>query len=103
MSYRARKIVSSLLEDDLPGGRAPDSHRWGHLDKEQLAVGTKVEMEHTKDPRVAEEIAADHLTEDPEYYQKLQQAGLADELDPAGPLPKAKASFYPSMGGPSSM
>jgi len=100
---RARRVISKLLEDDIPGGSAPDNHRWGRIDREQLAVGTKVEMEHTNDPHVAEEIAADHLTEDPEYYRKLQHAGLADELKPGGPMPKAKASFYPSAGGPSSM
>jgi hypothetical protein len=99
----AEQLVASLLEDDLPGGAAPDNHRWSHIDREQLAVGTKVEMEHTNNPRVAEEIAADHLTEDPAYYQKLQKAGLADEFKPGGPMPKAKASFYPSAGGPSSM
>lgn len=37
-------------------------------------------MEHTKDPRMAAEIAKDHLTEDPGYYDKLFNAGLADEL-----------------------
>lgn len=76
----AAQLVASLLEDDIPGGRAPDSHRWAHIDKAQLAIGTKVEMEHTRDPHVAEEIAADHLTEDPHYYTKLKKAGLADEL-----------------------
>lgn len=93
----AEATVSTLLEDDIPGGRAPDSHRWGHLDTEQLAVGTKVEMEHTRDPAVAEEIAADHLTEDPNYYRKLQKAGLADELKP-----KPKADIMPGggVGGP---
>lgn len=40
---------------------------------EQLAIGTKHEMEHTKDPKVARKIAADHLAEDPKYYTKLKQ------------------------------
>jgi len=83
----AKIIVGSLLEDDIPGGRAPDSHRWGHLDPEQLAIGKKVEMEHTDDPAVAEEIAADHLTENPNYYRKLKKAGLADELKENEPCP----------------
>jgi hypothetical protein len=28
-------------------------------------------MEHTSDPKLAAEIAKDHLTEDPRYYEKL--------------------------------
>lgn len=40
-------------------------------------------MEHTKDRRLAQKIATDHLTEDPLYYTKLDKAGLIDE-------PKAK-------------
>lgn len=49
----------------------------------QLVIGTEVEMEHTKDRRLAQKIATDHLTEDPLYYTKLDKAGLIDE-------PKAK-------------
>jgi hypothetical protein len=40
---------------------------------QQLKVGTKVEMEHTKDPQVARKIAADHLAESPCYYKYLLQ------------------------------
>ena len=38
----------------------------------ELQDGIKVEMEHTTDRKVAEEIALDHLFEDPKYYTKLQ-------------------------------
>ena len=37
----------------------------------QLAMGLKVEKEHSHDKKEAEEIALDHLWEDPEYYTKL--------------------------------
>jgi len=40
---------------------------------EQLAIGTKHEMEHTSDPKAARKIAADHLAEDPKYYTKLKR------------------------------
>jgi hypothetical protein len=40
-------------------------------------------MEHTKDRKVAREIATDHLKEDRKYYCKLKKAGLADELSEA--------------------
>ena len=33
--------------------------------KKEWKKGVKVEMEHTKDPKVAGRIAMDHLTEDP--------------------------------------
>lgn len=33
--------------------------------------GIKVEMEHTSDKKIAEEIARDHLFENPKYYTKL--------------------------------
>ena len=39
--------------------------------KDQLEVGIQVEMEHTKDPKVAETIAKDHLKEFSDYYTRL--------------------------------
>jgi len=41
--------------------------------QEQLDAGIKVEMEHTSSRKIAEEIAMDHLTEDPDYYIKLRR------------------------------
>lgn len=41
--------------------------------KAQLENGIKVEMEHTSDPKKAEEIAKDHLTERPDYYVQLAE------------------------------
>lgn len=41
--------------------------------KGQLRKGIKVEMEHTDDPKIAKEIAMDHISEDPTYYDKLSQ------------------------------
>jgi len=37
-------------------------------DPKQLKVGTKIEMEHTANKKVAEKIAKDHLREHPNYY-----------------------------------
>ncbi|NBP16752.1 hypothetical protein EBU95_20590 [bacterium] len=47
----------------------------------QLEVGTEVEMEHTTCPKVARQIASDHLWEgEPgegiNYYKKLKKLGL---------------------------
>lgn len=39
----------------------------------EFAMGIKVELEHTKDPSVASQIAIDHLTESPVYYSQLKK------------------------------
>jgi hypothetical protein len=41
--------------------------------KKELKKGVKIEMEHTKDSKIATEIAMDHLFEDPNYYKKLKK------------------------------
>jgi len=41
--------------------------------KKELAMGIKIEMEHTNSKKVAREIAMDHLYEDPNYYTKLKK------------------------------
>lgn len=43
-----------------------------HLEN-QLSMGIKIEMEHTNDKSTAEEIAMDHLYEDPKYYTRLKK------------------------------
>lgn len=57
--------------DQLPGGRA-DKKSPEDFDPAMLAAGTAHELEHTKDRQLAEEIAMDHLSEDPSYYIKLK-------------------------------
>lgn len=63
---------ASKKADKLPGGKGdntPDSA----FDKKALQKGEKVEQEHTKDAGVTKEIAKDHLTESPDYYDKLEK------------------------------
>ena len=62
----------SKWEDQVPGGLA-DKRKPSDFDPAALTKGHKVEMEHTTDPLLAREIAMDHLTEDPNYYDKLEQ------------------------------
>ena len=50
-----------------------------NMNKQMLAIGAAVELEHTKDTKQAMRIAMDHLKQDPEYYSKLGAAGLIDE------------------------
>jgi hypothetical protein len=54
----------------LEGGLA-DGRTSSDFDSEQIAKGIRVEMEHTNDPKVALEIAMDHLQEIPDYYDRL--------------------------------
>ncbi len=62
----------SRYVDRLPGGRA-DRRRPSEFDATELARGATHELEHTSDRRLAQEIAMDHLAEDPEYYVKLEK------------------------------
>jgi hypothetical protein len=39
----------------------------------QFIMGIKIEKEHTEDTNIAEEIAMDHLYEDPNYYTNLKR------------------------------
>ncbi len=82
-----RKFLKEDREEYIPGGLTSklkgsmdDVHRQiaakhkvplTQIEKE-IQKGIKVEMEHTSDPKVAHEIAMDHVYEDPEYYSKLQ-------------------------------
>ena len=38
---------------------------------QQLKIGTKIEMEHTRSKKIAENIAKDHLKEYPNYYTEF--------------------------------
>jgi hypothetical protein len=57
--------------------------------KMQLRKGIKVEMEHTSHPKVAKEIALDHLGEDLFYYDNLNKAekGVAETNTPRSKNP----------------
>lgn len=46
---------------------------WKDVSIRQLMIGIKIEKEHTSDPRVALQIALDHLAEHPNYYTALRK------------------------------
>ena len=73
-------MINNLVK--LPGG-VGDNTPTNQVDPNQLSIGVQVEMEHTNDHEIAQEIAMDHLTEDPQYYTKLIKAGLASEFQPS--------------------
>jgi len=58
------------MANKIPGGLAENKSK-SDFNVKDLEKGQKVEMEHTEDSQVALEIAMDHLTEDPKYYDKL--------------------------------
>lgn len=78
--------VIDLSEDKINGGLA-DNVSLVNFDKGQLMKGIKIEMEHTSDIEVAIEIASDHLTEDPQYYDKLEQMEKDFEGRPETTIP----------------
>ena len=52
------------------GGKA-DGMPCSDFPIDQMKKGVKIEMEHTTNPKVAAEIARDHLAENPKYYDHL--------------------------------
>ena len=74
MGTRMKLTEFFALEDRLPGGKGDDLDVVD-VDPHELRLGMQHEMEHTDDPRVASEIARDHLAEDPHYYSDMAAAG----------------------------
>jgi hypothetical protein len=67
--------------EKLVGGEG-DGLSPADVDAEQLAMGVRHEMEHTNDEAIAQEIALDHLAEDPKYYTKLKLVVKSQSFDP---------------------
>lgn len=75
ITIMAHKESGAWLKLTGAGSAHPDSM----FDVEQLAIGIKVEMEHTRSIEVAKSIAKDHLVESPFYYYYLLE--MERELD----------------------
>jgi len=43
------------------------------FDQKELAMGIKIEHEHTNEDEIAKRIAKDHLSEIPDYYTRLEK------------------------------
>lgn len=61
--------------------------------QDQLKMGMKVEKEHTDDKSKAEEIAKDHLFEDPDYYTKLAKMEKKSEENVLEKSEKEESEF----------
>jgi len=68
------------LINTVPGGKG-DKTNPKDVNQKQLEIGIAVEREHTDSDDKAEEIALDHLTENPEYYTELVESGIVDEKE----------------------
>ncbi len=104
------KLDEAKRIDLVPGGKG-DKLQPKDVDPEQLRVGIAVELEHTKDRKLAQEIALDHLAENPKYYTKLKkiepkeigalfrQAHERSQAQEARDLPSKYASVMTGLSG----
>lgn len=71
-SHKFEGYIYSILGSILGTGEAKKKKiTEKDVDKKELEMGTKVEMEHTKNKAIAKRIALDHLAELPDYYTRL--------------------------------
>ena len=72
-----REGIAQLLE---AGRSVEKGFTADDADPKELAVGIKLEMEHTTNPEWSKKIALDHIAEIPDYYTRLvkmeKDAGL---------------------------
>ena len=70
------------MENKIKGGKADKMSAKDIADKFNVSVekveyqikkGVEVEMEHTNDKEKATEIASDHISEFPDYYDRLEK------------------------------
>lgn len=70
------------MENKLKGGKADNMTPKKIADKfgvsvkdvkKQIAKGKKIESEHTDDEEKQTEIASDHVTEFPDYYDRIEK------------------------------
>jgi hypothetical protein len=78
-----------INEAKIEGGKGDDLDP-KEVDQKELAVGIAVEVEHKDgDKEAAQDIAMDHLAENPKYYSLAIKSGLVDE----GPALKLASEF----------
>ena len=65
----AEETAYEMLGSILSGGKSKGDKK--PVDPKELAMGVKVEMEHTDNKIIADKIARDHLSEVPDYYTRL--------------------------------
>ena len=96
----AEKIAGGLSSGKDPQDLADQHEVPLEVIQSQLYKGIKVEIEHTGDIATAEEIAMDHLSEDPYYYDMLAKAEAGEEVEESGEVDLGQVS---GMGRSDSM
>jgi hypothetical protein len=66
-------VSYALLQSFFSNGKFATQGDITKIDQKELAMGDKVEREHTDNPIIARRIALDHLAEIPDYYTRLQK------------------------------
>jgi hypothetical protein len=72
MEVKTKKNFGGYTPNMIKGGLA-DNINPKYFNQLELGKGIKVELEHTNDPKIAREIATDHLSENPKYYEELEK------------------------------
>ena len=67
VTHEVERLMGRATNPRLSAGMKPSD-----FNARALREGTKIEMEHTDNRKVAQRIAMDHLVEDPQYYVKLR-------------------------------
>jgi hypothetical protein len=87
-----------LKQAALKGGLAEKAHKKpSDFDPKSIAKGMKVEKEHTPNKSIQREIAMDHLTEDPKYYEKLdkmEKKAYPNAADPVTSYPVSSTDLH---------
>jgi hypothetical protein len=84
------KTFEQFEQDLIHGGKSDKlslddlikkyGEKYTEILKYNYSLGIIVETEHTDNEEIANEIALDHLSENPRYYEILKKSGLADEI-----------------------
>ncbi len=56
------------------------NYDYSKFDQEQLNAGIEIEKEHTDDETIAKQVAADHLSENPDYYKILKKNKIEEVI-----------------------
>jgi hypothetical protein len=97
-NFWKRLKAKGLPHKEIVKGGLGDNRPDSDFDAKELKKGMKVEMEHTKDPKVAKEIVKDHLTEFPKgYYEGLYK--LEKKLKKQNKIPLSTLKNYEKPHG----
>jgi len=83
------QLIKEIYNNSIIGGKG-DNYNINDVNPFELAVGIKVEREHTINKQQMTEIAIDHLIENKNYYTILLKSGVVDEYDAINTFNKLK-------------